>query len=560
MGRMERKELGQILLEKGLISIEQLDSALIQQSVEKKFLGEVLVEKGYVTNDQIVECLTEQKKSDFINLEKVKCIRQDIVKLIPENIARRYNVLAVAMEDEKLVVAMDDPSNIIAIDTVMRMANCRVKVVRADRKKLEEYLDKYYQETMDLSSNASALEAEEKDENSVDVNQLLVAADDVPIVRFVNSLFLEAVENRATDIHLEPQEEKISVRFRIDGALHQFPPPPKAAFAGVVTRLKILSNLDIGERRLPQDGRTKIKIGARDIDIRVSVMPSIYGEKIVMRLLDRQSLVKTLDAIGFETEEERTYKEGLKKPYGMIIVTGPTGSGKTTTLYSGLNFINTPEKNIVTIEDPVEYELQGITQVQIKPKIGLTFAEILKSMLRQDPDIIMVGEIRDLETAQIAIQSALTGHLVISTLHTNDTVSTISRLNYMGVPNYLIAESLHLIMAQRLVRRICKTCKQEDVEGAEILANMGISLKDGKVYKGKGCSLCNFTGYHGRVAIFEVLEVNREIKKGIIEGGKEEEFRELCGKHGFSTLRDAALRKVFAGMTTVDEFLSKTMV
>lgn len=559
MEKNERKSLGQLLLEKGLISIEQLDSALIQQSREKKFLGEILVEKGYITKSQILECLTEQKKADFINLENFLGIQEDVVKLIPENIARRFNLLAVALEDEKIVVAMEDPTNITAIDTVMRMTNRRVKVVRAEGDQIEEYLDRYYQESMDMSKTASALETTDTEEKDVDVNQLLSAADDVPIVRFVNSLFMEAVEKRATDIHLAPQERKVSVRFRIDGILYPFPPPPKSAYPGIVTRLKVLSNMDIGERRLPQDGRTKIKMGARDIDIRISVMPSIYGEKVVMRLLDRQALVKALNILGLESEDEKIYKEGLKKPYGMIIITGPTGSGKTTTLYSGLNFINSPEKNIVTIEDPVEYELQGITQVQIKPKIGLTFAEILKRMLRQDPDIIMVGEIRDLETAQIAIQSALTGHLVISTLHTNDTVSTISRLNYMGIPNYLIGEALHLIISQRLLRRICNTCKQEDTEGMETLKNMGIPLKN-KIYKGKGCSLCNFTGYTGRIAIFEILMVNREIKRTILEGGKEEALRESFVKQGFSTLQHSALKKVFDGITTVDEFLSKTMV
>ncbi|MGI6595857.1 MAG: GspE/PulE family protein [Candidatus Ratteibacteria bacterium] len=555
----ERKELGEILVEKGLITIEQLDNALVQQAIEDKFLGEILVEKGYITNKQIAESLTEQKKCDYINLTKIKNIKEDVIRIIPENIARRYKVLAIAMEKEKLVVAMDDPYNIVAIDTVMRIANKKIKVVRTEKQDLEEYLDKYYQTAIDLSGSASALEAIEREDNSVDVNQLIVAADDVPIVKFVNTLFLEAIEKRATDIHLEPQENKISVRFRIDGALYQFPPPPKSAYTGVVTRLKILSSLDIGERRLPQDGRTKITVGTREIDIRVSILPAIYGEKIVMRLLDRQSLVKTLDKIGFEQDEEDLYKKGVQKPYGMIIVTGPTGSGKTTTLYSGLHYINTPDKNIVTVEDPVEYELKGITQVQIKPKIGLTFAEILRSMLRQDPDIIMVGEIRDLETAQIAIQSALTGHLVISTLHTNDTVSTISRLNYMGVPNYLIAESLHLIMAQRLVRRICANCKQEDVEGKEILKTMDIPVKD-KVYKGAGCSACNFTGYLGRVAIFEMLEVSRDIKKAISADAKEEDIRVLCAEQGFSSLRDAALKKVFAGITTVEEFLSKTIV
>ncbi|MBN1445321.1 MAG: Flp pilus assembly complex ATPase component TadA [Candidatus Omnitrophica bacterium] len=559
---MERKELGQILLDRGVITLEQLEDALIRQAAEKKFLGEILVGSKVVTNEQILECLTEQKKADFVNLENFKGIKQDAVKLIPENIARKYNVLAIALENERLVVAMSDPADIMAIDTVRRMTNSRIKVVKAEESQIKQYLEKHYVESADLLKTASALKDMETAEESVDLNQLRVAAEDVPIVRFVNSLFIEAVGKRATDIHLEPQEEKISVRFRIDGVLQQFPPPPKASYAGIVSRLKILSNLDIGERRLPQDGRTKVKIGPSGIDIRISTLPTIYGEKVVMRILDRGSLVKTLDTLGFEPEDEKTFKEGLLKPYGMIIVTGPTSAGKTTTLYSGLNFINSPDKNIITIEDPVEYELNGINQVQIKPKIGLTFAEILKRMMRQDPDIIMVGEMRDLETAQIGIQAALTGHLVISTLHTNDTISTVSRLNYMGVPNYLIAEALHLAIAQRLVRRICKFCKHEDAEGAEVLKNMGIPLKAGrKIYKGTGCSNCNFTGYFGRIAIFEVLKVNvREIKKSILEGGREEALRELCAKEGFRSLKDAALKKVFDGITTVDEFLSKTVV
>ncbi|HNS32309.1 MAG TPA: ATPase, T2SS/T4P/T4SS family, partial [bacterium] len=397
---MERKGLGQILLEKGLITGEQLESALLQQMKEKKFLGEVLIEKKLVTNEQIIECLTEQKKADSVNLLALKSLKPEIVKLIPENIARRYRLIAIAKEEGRLIIAMDDPTNIVAIDAVTRMTDHRVKVVKAESAHISEFLDKYYSESADLSKTASALEGIESEENGqVDVQQLKVAAEDVPIVRFVNSLFIEAVEKRATDIHLEPQEEKVSVRFRIDGVLQNVPPPPKSSYTGIVSRLKILSNLDIGERRLPQDGRTKIKTASRDIDIRVSTLPTIYGEKIVMRLLDRQSLVRTFTEAGFGQEDEKAYIEGLKKPYGMIMVTGPTGSGKTTTLYSGLNHINTPEKNIITIEDPVEYEMTGINQVQIKPKIGLTFASVLRTFLRQDPDIIMVGEIRDLETA-----------------------------------------------------------------------------------------------------------------------------------------------------------------
>ena len=559
---MERKELGQILLEKGLITLEQLEEALFQQAAENRFLGEILVRNNLVTNEQILECLTEQKKADFVNLAKVKGIRPDVVKLIPENVARRYNVLGVALQNESMVVAMSNPADIVAIDTIRRMTNNRIRIVKAEESQIREYIERYYVSSAELSKSTLALqETEIAEKTAEDLTQLRVAAEDAPIVRFVNSLFIEAAEKRATDIHLESHGEKISLRFRIDGILQEIPPPPKSSYAGIITRLKILSNLDIGERRLPQDGRTQVKMGLKDIDIRVSTLPSIYGEKIAMRLLERESLVKTLDILGFERDDEILYKANLKKPYGMIMVTGPTGSGKTTTLYSGLSFINTPEKNIITIEDPVEYELAGINQVQIKPKIGLTFAEVLKRMVRQDPDIIMVGEIRDLETAQIGIQAALTGHLVISTLHTNDTISTLSRLNYMGVPNYLIVEALHLVIAQRLVRRICNTCKHEDAEGIDVLRNMKIDLKPGTViYKGKGCRDCNFTGYLGRIAIFEMLEVDRDVRKIVLEGGKEEELRNFCAKHGFRSLKDAALKKVFDGITTVEEFLSKTLV
>ena len=387
---MERKELGQILVEKGLITPQQLEEALVQQLREKKFLGEILIEKGFVSKEQIIEALTEQKKADYVKLSKFKGIKPEVVKLIPENIARRYTAIAIAKENNTLVVAMKDPTDIVAIDVIRRITGLKIKIVKGDEKEILENIERYYMEASDLSTTLAALEEKEVEEE-VDVDQLRVAAEDAPIVRFVNSLFIQAVEKRATDIHLEPRENRVSVRFRIDGVLYEFPAPPKGAFPGIVTRLKILSNLDIGERRLPQDGRFKVKIGSREIDIRVSTLPTIYGEKVVMRLLDREKLVLKMEELGFEKEDLEKFKKALKKPYGMIIVTGPTGSGKTTTLYSGLSYINTSEKNIVTIEDPVEYELEGINQVQIKPKIGLTFAEVLKRILRQDPDIIMVG-------------------------------------------------------------------------------------------------------------------------------------------------------------------------
>jgi len=556
---MERKELGQILLEKGLITVEQLEEALTEQAKTKKFLGEILIEKNFVTKEKILEALTEQKKANFVKLSSLKGIKEEVVKLIPENIARRFVCIPIAKENGTLTVAMKDPTDIVAIDTIRRITGVRVKVVKADENEIIENIERFYRKVDNLEDLTSFME-EREEEEEVDIEQLRVAAEDVPVVRFVNSLFIEAVEKRATDIHLEPTARDVMVRFRIDGILHKFTTTPKNVYPGIVTRIKILSNLDIGERRLPQDGRIKTKIGVKEVDIRVSTLPTIFGEKIVMRILQKEAFIKTLDNLGFEEKDKEKFEETLKKPYGMIIVTGPTGSGKTTTLYSGLNLINSPEKNIITIEDPVEYVIEGINQVQIKPKIGLTFAEILKRILRQDPDVIMVGEIRDLETAQIAIQASLTGHLVISTLHTNDTVSTISRFRYMGVPQYLLGDSLILVLSQRLVRKICPVCKYEDKDGKEVLKNMGIDVKDKKIFKGKGCRNCDYTGYYGRTGIFELLEITREIRNMILNGSNENEIREVAKKQGMISLKEAALQKVFDGITTVDEFLSKTMV
>ena len=556
---MERKELGQILLEKGLITVEQLEEALTEQAKTKKFLGEILIEKNFVTKEQILEALTEQKKANFVKLSSFKGIKEEVVKLIPENIARRFICIPIAKENGTLTVAMKDPTDIFAIDTIRRITGTRIKVVKADENEIVENIERFYRKVDNLEGLTSFMEGREAEEE-VDIEQLRVAAEDVPVVRFVNSLFIEAVEKRATDIHLEPSVRDVIVRFRIDGILHKFTTTPKNVYPGIVTRIKILSNLDIGERRLPQDGRIKTKLGVKEIDIRVSTLPTIFGEKIVMRVLQKEAFIKTLDNLGLEEKDKEKFKKTLKKPYGMIIVTGPTGSGKTTTLYSGLNLINSPEKNIITIEDPVEYVIEGINQVQIKPKIGLTFAEILKRILRQDPDVIMVGEIRDLETAQIAIQASLTGHLVISTLHTNDTVSTISRFRYMGVPQYLLGDSLILVLSQRLVRKICPVCKYEDKDGKEVLKNMGIDVKGKKIFKGKGCRNCDYTGYYGRIGIFELLEITGEIRNMILNGSNENEIREAAKKQGIIFLKEAALQKVFDGITTVDEFLSKTMV
>lgn len=555
---MERKELGQLLLERGIITPEQLEEVLELQKKSKKFIGELLIEKGYVKKEDIIEALTEQKRADYVDLSKIKGVKTEIVKLIDENIARRFVCIPIAKEEDTLVVAMKDPMDIVAIDTLRRITGLRIKPVKGDETKIINFIDKFYSGLDNIPETISELEGITEEEQEMDVSQLKVAAEDAPIVKFVNSLFVKAIEKRATDIHLEPREKDVSVRLRIDGILHNFPAPPKSAYPGIVTRIKILSNLDIGERRLPQDGRIKIKIGQKEVDIRTSTLPTIYGEKIVMRLLDKEKLVLNMEELGFEKEELEKFKKALKKPYGMIIVTGPTGSGKTTTLYSGLTYINSPEKNIVTIEDPVEYQLEGINQVQVKPKIGLTFANVLRHLLRQDPDVIMVGEIRDLETAQIAIQASLTGHLVISTLHTNDTVSSISRLYYMGVEPYLIADAIHLILAQRLVRKICPECKTVDEEATEIIRE---TEKDKNLvaYKGKGCSFCDFTGYYGRIAIYEVLEFTKEIKEMVLSKKSDDEIREYAKKQGMKTLRESAIKKVIDGITTLSEALTVTI-
>jgi len=556
---MERKELGQILIERGLIQTEQLAEALELQNKTKKFLGEILIEKGYVKKEDILDALNIQKKADFVILSKLKGIKPEVVKIIDENIARRFTCIPIARENDTLTVAMKDPTDIVAIDTIRKLTGLKLKVVRASEKEIEEFIEKFYTEFDSIPETISKLEEVPEEKEEIDVNQLKIAAEDVPIVRFVNSLFVNAIEKRATDIHLEPQEKDVAVRFRIDGVLYNFPSPPKSAYPGVVTRLKILSNLDIGERRLPQDGRFKVKMGLKEVDIRISTLPTIYGEKVEMRLLDKEKLVLSMEELGFEKEELERFKDALKRPYGMIIVTGPTGSGKTTTLYSGLSFINTPEKNIVTIEDPVEYQLKGINQVQVKPKIGLTFANILRHILRQDPDIIMIGEIRDVETAQIAIQASLTGHLVITTLHTNDTVSTISRLYYMGVEPYLIADAVNLVVSQRLVRKICNECKIVDMEGTETLKNYEVKGETLIAYKGKGCPNCNYTGYYGRTGVYETLEFTRKIREMVLQKKSDDEIRDWAVKNGMKTLREMAVKKVIDGITTLSEALTVTI-
>ncbi len=549
------------MISKGLITKEDLSQALKEQKINGKLLGTILVEKELISKEKLSEILESQRKIETISLSRLKKISPSVVGLIPERLAQHFALLVIDKRDNVLTLAMANPTDIIAIDVVTRITGCEVKVIKASPEDVLEAIEKYYGEGGDLEGSVAALstiEVEKVEEEKVDLTRLKLSAEDAPIVRFVNSLFFQAVERRTSDIHLEPREREVAIRLRIDGVLHSFSPPPKGAFPGIVSRIKILSNLDIGEKRLPQDGRCRIKIGKKGIDMRISTLPTVFGEKVVIRLLDKSGLL-SMEELGFEPEDREKFKEILKRPYGIILLTGPTGSGKTTTLYSGLSYINSPHKNLVTVEDPVEYELKGINQTQVKPQIGLTFAKSLRHILRQDPDIIMIGEIRDLETAQIAVQASLTGHLVLSTLHTNDAVSVISRLSYMGIEPYLIAATLDLVIAQRLVRRICPACKEEDVLSEEIVKRFNLSLpSQAKVYKGKGCPECENSGYHGRIALYEIFELDREIKKMILERKDEISLQKESIKKGMRTLRARGLEKVIQGVTTLEEVLGTT--
>ncbi len=491
----------------------------------------------------------------------VDTVDPEAVKIIPERMAKAFSLLAVSLTDRTLKVVMADPLDIVAIDSVKAYTGYEVEPVVGHKEEIVEAIARYYGQTLDLEKSIQDLvtfESGQPEETEPDVEQLRVEADDAPVVRLVNLILLQALEQRATDIHIEPREKTLSIRFRVDGALREVNSPPKRMQSAIISRIKILSDLDIAERRVPQDGRCRIRIGQKDIDIRVSTLPTVYGEKVVMRLLDKTNLFENIEKLGLEPGEQEKFTRAIERPHGMLLVTGPTGSGKTTTLYTALNYINSPDKNIITVEDPVEYELEGINQVQVKPEIGLTFANALRSILRQDPDVIMIGEIRDLETAKIAVQSALTGHLVFSTLHTNDAVSSITRLVNMGVEPYLIVSCLNMVVAQRLIRRICPYCKAEYIPSVKILKYFEPELgrENGfKYYKGTGCEHCAGTGYRGRMAIYEILQMDSEIAELVTKGASENQLQKKALERGMVTLVSSGVEKVKQGMTTIEEVL-----
>jgi len=555
-----------MLVKAGKISQEQLAQALDQQRETKEKLGEVLIRIGAISDEEELSTFVgRQLNIGGLRLADIE-LNPEVVKMIPPDIARKFNVIAISKLGKTLIVAISDPNNIYVLDAIKFITGCAVQPVISPEKAIQKAIDSYYRDTAGIDEILKGLKEEglEVIEESEDVpteQDLRSQVQDKPLVKLVDSIIADAIRRGCSDIHIESYEKRIRVRYRQDGSLMEMSPLPFKYRAAIISRVKIMADLDISERRLPQDGRIKVKFGDRAVDLRVSILPTIFGEKVVMRILDPRSVNVDLTKLGFSQDSLDEFSQAIHLPYGMILVTGPTGSGKTTTLYSALKQINTANINIMTAEDPVEFNFEGINQVAVKSDIGLTFAAGLRSFLRQDPDVIMVGEIRDGETAEIAVRAALTGHLVFSTLHTNDAPTTIDRLVDMGIPEYLVASCVKLVMAQRMVRKICLNCKQEAKVPPGTLETLGFSPSEAKtlkVYEGKGCAACNSTGYSGRSGVFEVMSITDEIERMILAKASSAEIREHAIGEGMLTLRVAALEKLKKGVTTVEEVLAVT--
>jgi len=572
-GAQEALFFGELLVAKGLLSRDELLDVLNKQREHGGRLGEVLLRLKMLSDEDVTAALAEHFRMEYIHFDdsnKRDLIDMEVARLLPESIAQRFCLVALKEVDNKIVIAMADPLNVIAIDTVTLKLKRQIKPAISSPREIQRAIEMiYHGSDVEEQQLRSLVEIEIGDEDTKENDAYLeeivdadsggeAAANKAPVIRFVDLLMSQAVKSRASDIHIEPQENSTVVRMRIDGVLRDMVPPAKKMQAAVIARIKIVSHLDIAERRLPQDGRFKMKISGRAIDVRVSTIPTIYGEKVVMRILDATAVKHDLDELGLEPQYLEELKDMLSQPHGIVIVTGPTGSGKSTSLYSALNYLKDPTKNITTVEDPVEYRLAGINQIQVKPDIELDFAKCLRAILRQDPDIVLIGEIRDKETVEIAIKASLTGHLVLSTFHTNDAPSAISRLLYMGIERYLLASALNLVIAQRLVRRICEHCKEPVTLPEETIKRMRIDpekAKDVTFYHGKGCTACGGTGYLGRLPIFEFLVVDSDIKDGIIASHSEAQIRAASREKGYGGLLESGAGKVMQGLTTAEEVL-----
>lgn len=564
---IKRKRLGEILINGGVISQKQLDEALTRQKGLGMKLGEALIHLGYVREDDILLTMKQQLNLPLLDINKI-VVDEDVLKHLPENVARKYDVVPVEVSGDRLFVAMNDPTNYFALDDIRLAAGMLVKPVLARKNDILKAIDRYY-------GRSEAEKAAREYARQSGVSHVAAAAellsvsapapdedDDTPVIRFLNTVIENAVNNMASDIHFEPIEKELRVRFRIDGVMREILRTPVTMAGPVVSRVKIMSDLNIAERRLPQDGRISYPLEDRMIDLRVSVIPTMFGEKVVMRILDRASVILEKENLGLQGKDQELFDELIAKPYGIVLVTGPTGSGKTTTLYTMLNQLNTDERNIITLEDPVEFNFKGISQIQVNNKAGLTFASGLRSILRQDPDIIMVGEMRDQETAEIAVRSALTGHLVLSTIHTNDAASAVTRLADMGIEQFLISASLVGIISQRLVRTICPYCAEEyeASDGEMKLLSIKAGISRPRLKKGKGCNYCHHSGYKGRKGIFEIMQITPVIRNMIDRGCTADELQNYAISIGMRTLRQSAANLVLQGFTTTDELLRVTYV
>jgi type IV pilus assembly protein PilB len=549
------KQLGDILLEGGLVNPTQLEAAYEEQQRVGRALGRVLIEQGVLTESQLVSALATQIGLRFVDLSDF-AVDGSAVGRVPGAVCRRHSAIPIGFEDNKLLVAMADPANVFAIDDIRSLTGMDVKPVVATRADVAAAIDRYYRADSDMDDITSILDAQEEEDDLSKVKEIV---EDAPIVKYVNLLITQAIQDRASDIHLEPTEHDLRVRFRIDGVLHEVMRSPKAIQSGVISRLKIMADINIAERRIPQDGRLSVNAHGRKVDLRVATLPTVWGEKVVMRILDNSTARLDLTDLGFSESNYERYSQSFTKPYGMILVTGPTGSGKSTTLYATLNIVSRPEVNVITVEDPVEYRLPGINQVQTNNKAGLTFASALRSILRSDPDIVLIGEIRDHETGQIAVEAALTGHLVLSTLHTNDAPSAVSRLTEMGIEPFLVGSALDAVLAQRLARRLCKKCKESYTPTPEFMSASRFPWQDGEpmpeLFRPVGCSACAKTGYKGRLALHEVMVVSEEIERLAVEKASATVIETVAKEQGMKTLRDDGLAKVLAGTTSLEEIL-----
>jgi type IV pilus assembly protein PilB len=557
--KRKAKQLGQILIEQGLITQQQLDEALEEHRRTPKSLGRVLIDLNMIQEAHLVRALAEQVGLEFVDLSDYQ-IDPGATTLLPDTLARRYRAIPIGERDGKLLVAMSDPANVYALDDIRAITNRDVQPVVATASDVEQAIQKFSH----MDGQVEALVSEASSQLEGDDTQMEAAVEEAPIVKLVTAIMTQAVGDRASDVHIEPTEKDVRVRFRVDGVLHEVMHSPKNIQGGLISRLKVMADLNIAEKRIPQDGRISMRVGGKQLDLRVATLPTVFGEKVVIRVLDKSNALLRLEDLGFLEESYNKFEKSFRKPYGAILVTGPTGSGKSTTMYATLNIVNSEDRNIITVEDPVEYRMAGVNQIQVNPKAGLTFASALRSILRADPDIVLIGEIRDKETATIAIEAALTGHLVLSSLHTNDAAAAITRLTEMDVETFLVSSAIDCVVAQRLARKLCERCKEAYVPAEAELQAAGYPewqwSEIGELYRhavdanGKaGCSACSNTGYRGRLGLYEVMPMSEELERMTVERASSDQMRTVAMQQGMITLREDGLAKTIMGHTSIEE-------